>query len=210
MKRYLAASLILIPILAFTYNCSSLRQPARKTDYYTLEYAPPEYPSKKVLPQVIRIDRFQVAPSFASNNIVYRDGPNKLDAYTYHHWRANPGDLVTYFLARDFEHAALFEAAYSLKGRLDPTYVLEGVVDGFHEDDGPEKWQAVIILRVTLLKKNEPDISKRIAFQRRYAAAEDCHRKHPQALAEAMSRAMARVSARIITDTHDYLSGISP
>jgi hypothetical protein len=52
------------------------------------------------------------------------------------------------------------------------------------------------------MAENEPDISKRILLQKTYQLKETCRSKNPGALAEAMSRAMARVSGEIIKDLH--------
>jgi len=187
-------------------GCTSLRQPVRRIDYYLLEYAAPVMKGKPPLPFVIRIDSFRVSPAYNSSSIIYREEPYERNAYVYHKWRANPGDLVTYFLARDMGQSSLFSGAFAMKSRISPSHVVQGTVDEFYEHDGPGSWQAVLGISIALLKSIEPDISKQILFQQRYRESEDCAREGPQALAEAMSKAMGRISERVISDIYQRLS----
>jgi len=83
--------------------------------------------------------------------------------------------------------------------------VLEGSVDEFFESDKKESWEAVLSVSILLIAENEPDISKGILFQKTYRATESCKQKNPRALAEAMSKAMARVSREITEDTYASL-----
>ena len=79
---------------------------------------------------------------------------------------------------------------------------MEGAVDEFLEDDNIEGWKAILSVAVTLIKENEPDISKRILFQKSYRVSQSSAQKHPKALAEAMSTAMSQISETIIRDVY--------
>lgn len=201
-----ARTLIVLSLLAsLVGGCLGTKQPEKKTDYYTLEYDPPKIAGLKPLPFVIRVDRFRVAPFYRSNKIVYKKKPFKRDAYVYHKWGANPGDLVTYFLTRDIKHSSLFKAVSGLDSRFSFSHAIEGTIDDFFELDGKDSWEAVLSLSISFLAKNEPDIIKKVLFQKKYSAREKCRQKNPRALAEAMSKAMARISETIITDIYNCL-----
>ena len=86
----------------------NLKQPKNKIDYYTLEYEPPVVQNHQPLPYVIKVARFSVAPIYKNNRIIYRDQSYKRQAYTYHQWRVNPADFVTYFLSIFIYHLFLF------------------------------------------------------------------------------------------------------
>ncbi|MBU4185932.1 MAG: hypothetical protein KKC23_07015 [Proteobacteria bacterium] len=64
---------------------------------------------------------------------------------------------------------------------------------------------AIISAFREILSKNEPDISKSVLMQKQYSAIEPCGMKNPQSLAEAMSKAMAKISDRIIKDVYKCL-----
>jgi len=194
---------LLIPI-AFG-ACLNLKQPSNKIEFYTLEYDPPPLDKLKTLPCVIRLERFSVAPEYNSDRIIYRDTSFKRDSYVYFRWRANPGDLVSSFLSRDIKQSGFFKAVLPYDSRLPSSYLLEGSVDEFFEWDAEEKWEAVLSVSITFMAENEPDINKRILFQKNYQVREPCEKKNPQALAGAMSRAMSTVSRQIIEALYTHL-----
>jgi ABC-type uncharacterized transport system auxiliary subunit len=187
-------------------GCSmNLKQPMNKIETYILEYDPPVISGLKSFPYVVRIERFSVAPVYNTTQMIYRDRAFNRDAYVYHRWRVNPADLVTYFLSRDMKHAGLFRAVISYDSRSKPSYILEGSVDEFVEWETEEQWYAVLTVDITLMAANEPDISKKILFQKSYSAREVCKKKSPRAYAESMSLAMCRISENVIRDVHDDL-----
>jgi len=188
-------------------GCSGFRQPVHPIEYYTLEYDPPEVKKAVTLPLILRVEKFQVSPEYNTNSIIYRETPMKRNAYAYHKWRANPSDLVTYFIARDLDYSSLFTAVVTLNTRLIPTHTLEGIVDEFFENDRENSWYAVLGLRISLLKNNSPESVSQVLFQKKYLRSEKCTAKNPQALAEAMSRNMAAISGQIISDLADELRG---
>lgn len=200
-----------IILCLFAGGCVNLRKPRHQIEFYTLEYDAPQLQGLDPLPLVIRLERFGVAPAYNTNRIIYRDTSFGRNAYTYHKWRANPGDLTSYFLSRDLKQSGLFKGVFSYDSRAGASYVMEGLVDEFFEWDAPDAWHAVLSMSITLLKENEPDVAKKVVFQETYRAKEPCSRKNPQALAEAMSTALSKISGRITRDIHDVLkaSGLS-
>ncbi|MFC1820787.1 ABC-type transport auxiliary lipoprotein family protein [Thermodesulfobacteriota bacterium] len=205
MCRLKKMSVLLLFLSLLFGACLNLKQPRNRIEYYTLEYAPPPITGIKPLPYAIRVERFTVAPVFNSTQIIYRDQSFKRNAYAYYKWRVNPGDLVTYFLNRDIMHSGLFKAVLPHGSRSVSSYTLEGSVDEFFEWDTEESWSGVLSISITLITTNEPDISKKILFQKSYRTTESCKLKHPRALAEAISMAMARISEKIIKDIHNHL-----
>jgi ABC-type uncharacterized transport system auxiliary subunit len=206
MDRYKILLTLIAGLSLIAGSCANLKQPSLKIDFYTLEYAPPRAEDLDAAARVIRVRRFSVAPMYNTNQMIYRDSAFKRMAYHYHKWRANPGDLVTYFLARDMKQSGLFQAVLPQDSQIPAPWVMEGSVDEFFEWDAGEAWKAALAVTVTLMAEDEPDISKRILFQRAYRTREVCKQKNPGALAEAMSRAMAKVSGEIIRDIYDALN----
>jgi ABC-type uncharacterized transport system auxiliary subunit len=185
-------------------GCLNLKKPRQRVEFYTLEYEPVQVQDPAPLPAVIRVDPFTVAPMYNTNRMIYRDASFKRNAYAYHRWRANPGELVGYFLSRDLKESGLFKGALAPGSGAEASYRLEGSVDEFLEWNGAD-WEAVLSITLTLMAENEPDISKRILFQRSYGAREPCSQKNPQALAEAMSKALSRVSGEVMGDLYEHL-----
>jgi cholesterol transport system auxiliary component len=197
---------LLFLVLICCCACSSLKQPGQKIGYYTLEYEPPQVQGIAALPFVLRVERFSVSPLYDTRQIIYRDRAFKRDAYPYEKWRASPGDLATYYLARDFKHAGLFKAVAPYDSRVEPSMIMEGSVDEFFEWDAEDGWKAVLTVSAVLLRHPEPDLSKRIVFQKTFHAVKPCKKKNAASLSEAMSEAMAEVSAQVIRTSLQHLA----
>jgi cholesterol transport system auxiliary component len=186
-------------------GCMNLKQPSHKIDYFALEYEPRPVGDLKPLSYVLKVNRFRAAPLYNTTQMIYRDRPFKREAYTYHKWRTNPGDLVSALLARDIQRSGLFKAVVSHESRLSASHVLEGSVDEFLESDTNGDLQAVLTVTTTLVAAGERDVTKSILFQKAFHAAKLCREKSPKGLAEAMSQAMADVSQDIIRTLHTRL-----
>lgn len=198
--------LLIFLVLLSCCACSSLKQPSQKIDYYTLEYEPPQVQGITALPFVLKIERFSVSPLYNTHQIIYRDRSFRRDAYPYEKWRASPGDLVTDYLSRDLRHVGLFKAVAPYESRVEPSLVMEGSVDEFFEWDSEDGWKAVLTVTTVLLAHPEPDVSKRIIFQKTFHAVKPCRKRNVTSLSEAMSEAMAEISAQVIRTTYQHLA----
>jgi ABC-type uncharacterized transport system auxiliary subunit len=201
MNAPLKSSLFIMIAALLLSACASVGQPSKKIDFYTLEYDPPLLAhEREKVPVTVKVSRFQVSPLYNSNKIIYRDKPFTRNEYYYRKWRANPGDTITYFLKRDLQQSSFFKAVFSHEDRFACEYLLEGAVDEFFEQDNPDSWEAVLSITIALIKENEPDVSKRVIFQKTYRARTPSLQKNPKSLSEAMSLAMAQVSEQVIRD----------
>ena len=200
-----AKILWLLLTACFIVSCANLSQPGPNSTYYTFEYTLSTQPPSMPSPAVLQINRFSVSPQFDTTRLVYRQDSVTFNTHEYHRWRAHPGALVASYLSRDFSRSGQFKAVLGPGSRLEASHVLEGTVEELFEWDRASKWQAVLAVNVTLVAPQEMDISKRVQFQRLYRRVEDCQRKDPQAVVEAMSRAMADISQRILTDVRSAL-----
>ncbi len=200
-----AAFLPAILLTVFTAACGGIGDPPPDIDYYALEYDPPALAADRPISSVLRVDRFGIDPLYDASRIVYREGRFRRDAYIYHRWWANPAEMVPHFLARDLRSSGLFQGVFVFDRTLPATHVVEGNVNAFYELDGPDGWWAVLSLRISLIAADEPDVTRKILFQRDYGRREPTAQKTPQALAAAMSRAMARTSEAIVKDIYHRL-----
>lgn len=169
---------------------------------YVLDYATPVLPAKSVVPEALKVDLFSVAQAINTPDMVYSPGPYRSQVYQYHRWRVNPGFLVTDYLLRDLRQSGLFKAVFSYDSSARSRFVLEGGVEDFQEVDQGDSWQGVLGVNLTLLDTSKEEITQKIVFQKNYRTEEQITEKTPRGLADAMSRAMQRVSGQIIADVH--------
>jgi ABC-type uncharacterized transport system auxiliary subunit len=186
--------------------CAGSGTPRDKITYFTLEYAAPAPSEKPPLPVIVKVERFMVSPVYNSTAILYSGNSYTRDAYVYYKWRANPGDLVSQFIGRDLRSSGRFEGVVPGGSRLEGSYLMEGSVDEFLERDTEKRWEAVLRISVTMSAENEPDISRRVLFQKSYGAVKACREKTPSALAEAMSGAVQEISRSVLEDTYTCLA----
>ena len=208
MTRTKIIRILLIGLALLLSACLDLKQPSNKIDYYSLEYDPPRMRGFQPVAEVIKVEQFSVAPIYNTHKIIYRDKSYHRAAYTYHKWRANPAESVTYFLARDMQQSKLFKAVLTRSSKIPYAYVLEASVDEFLEFDTASGCQAVLALSIVLMAQHEPDMHKKILFQKTYQMSKPCKQRNPTALTEAMSLAMSAASEKIINDVYENLSNI--
>jgi ABC-type uncharacterized transport system auxiliary subunit len=186
----------LLPLL------SGCGKPPMLVHQYILEYPAPVVGRQARIAEALKVEQFSVAQAFNSNSMVYQPEPFKSAVYNYSRWRVNPGYLVTDYLLRDLRNARLFKAVYGPASTGRYRFLLEGGVEDFQELDEPDGWKAALALTVTLLDVTKTELPQRVVFQKNYRVMEPMPEKTPTGLAQAMSRAMARLSGRIITDTY--------
>jgi cholesterol transport system auxiliary component len=200
------AAVLVLGISLLICACVNLKQPSFKTEYYTLEYVPPLFTGMDQLPYIIKVERFSVAPIYNTTQIIYSERSFKRDAYVYHKWRVNPGDMVTYLLNRDIRYSGLFKTVIPYGSQFKSMFLLGGEVEEFFELDTKEEWNAVLSISISLMAGNEEDIKKRVLLQKSYNTTEVCKQKNPGALVEAISLGMSRLSREIIGDIYNCLS----
>lgn len=187
-------------VLVTVMGCSGLKEQRRTLQYFTLEYKAPKVVHQKSLPAVIKVERFRVAPTYNTQRMIYRDKAFKRDEYYYYKWRSNPGDTIAYLLSRDIGESGCFQAVLPDDSRFPFQFILEGRVNEFLQKEEKDHWYADLSLTITLLKADDPDVVKRILFQKTFHAQKTCPEKNPQGLAQAMSEAMKEISQEIIID----------
>ena len=202
-----SSALLALILMTCLGGCLPQKQPSPRIDYYTLDYAPPQstVKTKSPLPVVIRVERLAIAPAFDTEKMTYQEKSNTLATYNYHRWRANPADLVTYFLTRDLQATQLFAAVLPPTGKTAFTHSLDGTVDTFLETDEEDGWYASLSLTMILLNRGEPDISRRIVFQKTLSAKVKFESKHPLSVSRAMSQAMTQISEELTSAIYHAL-----
>ena len=180
----------------------------KPTYYYTLDYPSPAPKESLKLPHVLRVDRFAATPPFHTQRIIYADKGLHRNAYAHFQWIAAPGEMLAFFLGRDLRSSEAFKAVLSPDATVLPSHIIKGWVETFLEEDFTSRGQASLKLSITLMDARETDVSRRVIFQKSYAAKRECAAMTPAALAVAMSEAAAQISTQMVQDIYDALSDI--
>ncbi len=206
-RTCIGGCLPLVVVLFMLSACAGSKAD-KPTYYYTLDYPSPAPMEKSKLPQVLRVDRFAATPPFHTQRIIYADKGLHRNAYAHFQWIAAPGEMLAFFLGRDLRNSEAFKAVLPPDAAVLPSHTVKGWVETFLEEDFTSHGQAALKLSITLMDARETDVSRRVIFQKSYAAKRECTAKTPAALAEAMSEAAAQISAQMVHDIYDALAGI--
>jgi cholesterol transport system auxiliary component len=201
MKR-LAAKTWAAALILLIVGMSGCGKPPLVTNHYILEYPSPELSRKPALDESIKVELFAAAQSISSNAMVYLPRPLETSSYVYNKWQVDPSHMVTDFLLRDLRKSNLFKGVFGYQQSGIGRFTVEGAVQQFAEVDDPDGWKAVLALTVTMLDLNEPEVTKRVMFQKNYRQAELMPEQTPAGLAQGMSRAMEVLSVQIINDLY--------
>jgi cholesterol transport system auxiliary component len=194
----------------FSGGCFGPSQPRPSTSFYTLDYDIPQPNNLPLLPVHLRVGKFSVSPNYNSTRMYYGEDEFTRNSYEYHQWRANPADLVSFFLTRDLRESTLFQGVFGYEIRVKPTHTVEGVVSQFYEKDTAKNWQAILDVNITLIANNSNNMNETILFQKSYTAAKTCARKNPASFVEAMSSAMREISEQISMDIYNTIVPRNP
>jgi ABC-type uncharacterized transport system auxiliary subunit len=129
-----------------------------------------------------------------------------VEAYERCRWAGSVSDLVTDLVYRDASSSGLFRRVVSPRGVEATPLIVGGEVEELWEmaeEGGPV---AVVGLAITLEDRRQDDPALRIVLQRRYRETEPMAARTPEALAAALSRAMERLSRRMLGDLHGAAS----
>ncbi len=184
-------------------------QPPMLAQKYLLDYPAPVAPKAAPLTDSLKVEQFAVAQAFNTTAMVYRTSPYKAENYHYSRWRVNPGYLVADYLTRDLRDSRLFKAVLPADSPSKARFSLEGGVEEIQELDLGSVWQASLALNLTLVDTSETEITRRVLFQKNYQATETMTEKTPAGLAQAISRALAQLSPRVITDVYQAARKVS-
>ena len=204
MSRYPIIISVMFSALLLS-ACVDIKQTYKQTEFYTLEYQPPDPGTRKQLPFSIRVERFVTAPDLNSGRIIYRSGPYKRDAYVYHRWRSNPAETVRYLLSRDLSASGLFSAVFTGARNLSSSIAIEGVIDEFYEWDNGLDTEAVISVSVMVLADQKDSQERVIVLQERFTSRQPCAERSAPALVTALSKAMSEVSNNLTNRIYEEL-----
>jgi len=196
---HLFRSGLIVAILPFLWGCLGGTPPAA-VHHFLIDYPPPSPKAEACSAETMKVLEFATAHAYNSPSMAYSSGPFRRDSYVYSRWRVIPGEMVTDYLVRDLRRAGIFGGLFSYREEGGGRFSLEGTVDEFLENAEGTTAKAVLSVTVTLLETRTTDAARLVVFQKNYRVAEAMAQRSPEALAEAMSRAVARLSDDLMGD----------
>ena len=203
MKKWIGIGLLLIGLLSGCLGGTGKTPFVRQ---YVLEYPPPQGNGRTAVEAMVRVERFSADRMFMGNEMLYRLGPFRREAYPLNRWRVGPGDMVTECLRRDLREAGLFRAVLSERDDEEVRFSLTGGVEEFIESWETKNRKALLTATITLLDLSRKETASLVVFQKTYRLEAAVAGEGAAGLAEAMSLAMSDLSRQVIADIASALS----
>lgn len=172
----------------------SLTKPRPEVRHYALALTVPEVPASAATTSLV-VRPFTARDPYNQERMVYRSSPYQLDFSNYHRWAAAPAEQVTDWTRRYVRGAGLFAKVFPTpEGNAD--LALGGVIRQIEEVDHEQTWEAVLSIDFWLARADQ---RSPFWFQS-YTATQQAAKRNPEAIAEAMSRNLENLLARLLAD----------
>jgi uncharacterized lipoprotein YmbA len=148
---------------------------------------------------------FNAQDPYDQQRIVYRSSPYVVDFYRYHRWAASPAHQVTDWTRRYLRQVGLFAKVFP-SADTDADLTLSGRIQQFEEVDQNDVWQAVLSIDIWLERHGR---DSPLWFQS-YTATQEATKRNPEAVAEAMSRSLEDILARLVSDLRPVVNELFP
>lgn len=144
---------------------------------------------------VLAITPLEVDPAYDDERIVYRTTPYRLDYYNYHRWSSTPGTLVADFLERTFEASGRFRNV--TREEAGAPVILSGRIVAIEEvDKSKTRWLGRLVVELRLTDAATGDV----LWIEKFEENEPLKLQTPEGLAQALSAALHRISARALPE----------
>jgi ABC-type uncharacterized transport system auxiliary subunit len=176
-------------------GCAAVR-PAPAVRTFRLAYPPPEAAGTSPLPVTVRVVPFGIVAAYDRQGFTYREGAYDVGVDYYNRWVGSPAGLITDLVARDLAASGRVQAVLQAPSALANDYEINGQIETLEEQDDAGTCVAHLRLRIFVVRARSAD-PRQVLLQDGFAADEPCRRGDPGSYAEAMSRAVQRVSDQL-------------
>jgi ABC-type uncharacterized transport system auxiliary subunit len=186
----LSAGLALILLLA---ACAA--PPAPRETFFRLEAAAPaERFPRPPLPGVLEVGRVETEGVLADRAIAYQAAAGALQRYHYELWADPPGQMLQETFVRTLRDAGAAGTVVTPDLRVPPDWIMRTRVRRFEQV--PAAHEVAVAMQVAILGARDSGV----ALLKDYAAQAPTENDRPDAVAAAMSQAMARILAELVAD----------
>ena len=148
-------------------GCATLEKNYPERNYYILNVSNKDQNSPPVLGTVLEVRRFEISPSFASREFVYRNGDLSYKSDFYNQFFRPPGQLITEQVRKWLSESSRFKYVVDSSNNVEANYILEGnVSEVFGDFRTPNTPKAVMGIQFFLTE--ETSTNPKIVFENNY------------------------------------------
>lgn len=187
-----------INIFLLVGGCGLLSK--KSITYHNLDYPSPAVEYSDPSPDTLMVYKFLSDPSVDTHMLSISNVKSGSATVGQHRWQENPVDMITELVLRDIETSRLFERAVDQWSSVRYRYALEGAVRNLAGEITEKSAYALVEAEVSFIDFDAPKLGKKVIFKKSYRISEPSDGKTPGKIAEAMNRAVKKLSKNIRDD----------
>ena len=186
-------------LLMLASGCVSIERSYPDKRYYVLEVNRNVKPSNPPGNGVLQVANIRVSPRYEDKGFVYRTSGSSYESDFYNQFLVSPAALLGEELRKGLAQSLIFRHVINSSSQLEPTHVLEGVVDALYGDfRDPGAPKAVLEMEFFLRKESASKAD--IVAARRYAKSVAVNGRSPEALVKGWNEALDAILASLVAD----------
>lgn len=186
-------------LLALASGCVGIERSYPDKRYFVLEVNHNVNPSNPPGNGVLQIANIRVSPRYEDKGFIYRTSGSGYESDFYNQFLVSPAALLGEELRKGLAQSQIFRHVINASSQLEPTHVLEGVVDALYGDfRDPGAPKAVLEMEFFLRKESASKAD--IVAARRYAKSVAVNGRSPEALVKGWNEALDAILSSLVAD----------
>ena len=186
-------------LLALAGGCVSIEKGYPDKRYFVLAIEPSVNPSNPPGNAILRVSAIRVSPRYEDKSFVYRTSESSYESDFYNQFLVSPAALLGEEVRKGLVRSQIFRHVINSSSQVEPTHVLEGVVDALYGDfRDPSAPKAVLEMEFFLSK--ESAAKAEIVAAKRYARTVNVNGRSPEALVKGWNEALEGILSSLATD----------
>jgi cholesterol transport system auxiliary component len=186
-------------LLALASGCVGIEKSYPDKRYFVLEVNHNVNPSNPAGNGVLQVANIRVSPRYEDKGFVYRTSASSYESDFYNQFLVSPAALLGEELRKGLAQSQIFRHVINASSQLEPTHVLEGVVDALYGDFRDPGAPKAVLEMEFFLRKESPSKAEIVAAKR-YAKSVAVNGRSPEALVKGWNEALDSILDSLLAD----------
>ena len=186
-------------LLALESGCVGIEKSYPDKRYFVLEVNRNVNRSNPPGNGVLQIANIRVSPRYEDKGFIYRTSGSSYESDFYNQFLVSPAALLGEELRKGLAQSQIFRHVINASSQLEPTHVLEGVVDALYGDFRDPGAPKAVLEMEFFLRKESPSKADIVAA-RRYAKSVAVNGRSPEALVKGWNEALDAILSSLVAD----------
>ncbi|MBI2183076.1 MAG: membrane integrity-associated transporter subunit PqiC [Deltaproteobacteria bacterium] len=188
-----------VMLLALASGCVGIERSYPDKRYFVLEVNRNVNPSNPPGRGVLQVANIRVSPRYEDKGFVYRTSGSSYESDFYNQFLVSPAALLGEELRKGLAQSEIFRHVINASSQLEPTHVLEGVVNALYGDFRDPGAPKAVLEMEFFLRKESPSKAEIVAAKR-YAKSVAVNGRSPEALVKGWNEALDAILSALVAD----------